>query len=58
MQRERQQQYQQQVSAEQRQYQQQVSSQRKQYDAKVQSLRSEYNKAFAACMEARDYTVK
>jgi hypothetical protein len=46
------------VSAEQRQYQQQVSSQRKQYDAKVQSLRSEYNKAFAACMEARDYTVK
>ena len=46
------------MSAEQRQYQQQVSSQRRQYDAKVQSLRSEYNKAFAACMEARDYTVK
>jgi type IV secretory pathway VirB10-like protein len=57
-QRERQQQYEQQVSAEQRQYQQQVSSQRQQYDAKIRSLRSDYNRAFAACMEARDYTVK
>jgi hypothetical protein len=57
-QRERQQQYEQQVSAEQRSYQQQVSTQKRQYDAKVQSLRTEFNKAFGACMEARDYTVK
>jgi hypothetical protein len=35
-----------------------VSSQRHQYDAKIRSLRSDYNRAFAACMEARDYTVE
>jgi hypothetical protein len=42
----------------QQQYQQNVAAQRRQHDANIQAQRNEFNKAFAACMEARGYSLK